>query len=122
MYKQGDILVNKNGEERKVLGVCGDVYFMSFENEFESASDTIWIKRDLDNAGYTLKQQPWKPKEEEEYWFIANDGIIHSYKRVQGVKDWDEDRLQFGNIFPTKEKAEEARDKVKALLLSLRGE
>ena len=52
-YKQGDILVTKMGEKRKILGICGEVYFISDINHFEYASGET--KQELDDYGYKLK-------------------------------------------------------------------
>jgi hypothetical protein len=58
----------------------------------------------------------WKPEEGEQYWIIAFSEVVQS--------EWREDcadlsRWRMGNCFKTKEEAESAAEKVKALLLSL---
>lgn len=36
MIKQGDILIWKDSEEKyKVLGICGEVYFLSHPDQFD---------------------------------------------------------------------------------------
>lgn len=52
-YKAGDILVGQNGDKRKVLGVCGLVYFLSDYNYFEFAAYT-YTQHQLDNGGFKL--------------------------------------------------------------------
>lgn len=54
MYKQGDILGYRDGIERKVLGVCGGVYFMSMPEEFNKFG-IGWTKEELDKKGCELK-------------------------------------------------------------------
>ncbi len=52
-YSQGDILVNKDGDKRKILGVCGEVYLMSLTNNFENYTSG-YTKYELDSLGYSL--------------------------------------------------------------------
>ena len=37
-YKEGDIIFNTGGDKRKILGVCGQVYFVSSTLNFNSAA------------------------------------------------------------------------------------
>lgn len=55
-YKEGDILVDGAGNEQMVLGVCGKVYLMSRENNFEQHLDG-YMEKELDNEGYKLKSE-----------------------------------------------------------------
>ncbi len=55
MYKQGDILTNGD-DERKILGVCGDVYFLSSADNFERYSYGATTK-ELEESGYHLKSE-----------------------------------------------------------------
>lgn len=55
-YKVGDVLVNQANNERKVLGVCGDVYLMSLLGGF-SGYGTNMTKKEMDYYGYKLKDQ-----------------------------------------------------------------
>lgn len=52
-YKQGDVLVDKDGNKRKILGVCGEVYHISRPDDFTKYS-VGYTKEDLDSWGYTL--------------------------------------------------------------------
>lgn len=55
-YKKGDVLVDLYGKKVKILGVCGDVYFLSGKNSFKS----YWLaytQRDLDENDYKLKEE-----------------------------------------------------------------
>ena len=58
-YKCGDILVNMHGNERKILGICGEVYFMSYENNFNKTASGQ-TKQELDDMGFKLKSSPSK--------------------------------------------------------------
>lgn len=53
--KQGDIVENINGK-RKVLGVCGEVYFMSIVDDFNMAA-TFNTLHEIIEDGYKLKQE-----------------------------------------------------------------
>jgi len=61
-YKQGDILTDNNGY-RKILGVCGEVYFMSYESKdtkgkiFNELSGG-YTQYYLDKNGYKLYTPP----------------------------------------------------------------
>ena len=62
----------------------------------------------------------WKPKYNDEYFFVECDGKVKD-------ANWDDcefDQRCFatGNCFKTKEEAEYAAEKIKALLLSLQPE
>lgn len=61
--------------------------------------------------------EKWKPKICEPYWFIDRDGDVRYHLWTEW--DSDNDKYDFGNCFRTKEEAEAAAEKVKALLLSL---
>ena len=70
--------------------------------------------------GLSMAEPPkerWKPKRGDIYWVIDYEGDPADSRWDED--DLDTDRHSFGNCFPTKEAAEAARDKVKALLLSL---
>jgi hypothetical protein len=50
-WQQGDVLVNKDDEQRMILGICGEVYFTTCPDS-ELASDGIWTKKELIKEGY----------------------------------------------------------------------
>lgn len=56
----------------------------------------------------------WAEPEKEEYYFINDKGVTE--KRIHTSVE-DSLRKDFGNYFETYEEAEEARDKIKMLLL-----
>lgn len=61
----------------------------------------------------------WEPELGDRYYYIDEVGSICGGKSYEG---WfsDRARLTFGNCFPTREKAGEARDRIKELLKELR--
>lgn len=62
----------------------------------------------------------WKPKICEKYWVLdpSVDGGVTEFFYWEG-DGFDMDQYNFGNCFRTKEEAEAAAEKAKALLLSL---
>ena len=56
----------------------------------------------------------WKPKEGEEFCFITHAGYVYCENYSEKT---NEDFWEFGNCFKTREETEQARDKVKAVLL-----
>jgi hypothetical protein len=59
----------------------------------------------------------WKPKADEMYWVISMNGVLDWFYNKNDSDD--KNFYSFGNVFPTREQAEEAAKKVKSLLLSL---
>lgn len=57
-YKEGDVLVDYHGNKSKILGVCGLVYFKSYDNDFTECSSCGYTQEELDNDGYTLFTEP----------------------------------------------------------------
>ena len=123
-YKQGDILTDNNGY-RKILGVCGQVYFISYQSE-EIEGENLnrhfdgYTQYDLDKGGYRLytppeevetklSYKPFSPKEEEEYFYVNTWGHVLSgtYYSDNNTYKWD---AESGNCFRTKEEAEYHRD------------
>ncbi|MHC1728050.1 MAG: hypothetical protein AB9866_18950 [Syntrophobacteraceae bacterium] len=54
-WKQGDILINGDGKERKVLAVLGEICFTSKENNFSRATCGNYTQKELEDAGWKLK-------------------------------------------------------------------
>lgn len=95
--KQGDILVNKHGNKKKILGVCGEAYIVSRADIFDE-TDGIWIESEFNRFGYTLIQEPWEPKAGERFYYCDISGETE-------FKNWISDRyqifiLKIGNCFP----------------------
>jgi len=57
-WKQGDILIDEEGEEAKILGICGEAYFIMMENKFGWATHSIYTKEELERMEYKLKEEP----------------------------------------------------------------
>ena len=123
-YKQGDILTDNNGY-KKIMGVCGELYFMSYESEdtkgerLKQLSDGN-TQYDLDKNGYKLytppeevepklSYKPFSPKEGEKYFYVDTWGDVSSdiYYSVDSAYKWN---AESGNCFRTEEEAEYYRD------------
>ena len=50
-YEVGDILVDEDGDRRKVLGICGLVVIIS-TSDFERASSSPYTTQELEEEGY----------------------------------------------------------------------
>lgn len=117
--KKGTILKKKDEDVyRKVFLVIDDVVFLS----------THWFSKmavQHANGGeefnllsfitenYDIVEEEWKPenlKPGDGYWFIDSVGDV--WKGKFENESYDKFRLKSKNIFPTKEKAEEYRDKI----------
>lgn len=55
----GDVLIDDNGDERKVLGIAGEIVFFSSSKDFEEYGYQA-SRKSLQDHGWTIKQ----PKEE----------------------------------------------------------
>ena len=66
------------------------------------------------------EEYKWEPKEGETYWYI--DAMGKALQVTYNTNVIDPTIVEFGNCFPTKEKAEKAAEKVKELLKSLQYE
>lgn len=94
--KPGQILVNKNGEKRKILGVCGEAIIISRSNEFEFAMYPA-TKKELQNMGWSLLEEPWVPKIDEMYRFLNAQG--HDECTRWNDQEDDNFKLSLGNVF-----------------------
>ena len=53
-FKEGDIITDGD-DRRKILGVCGKVYFLSCNNDFSKVLDTFFIEHELLEDNYTVE-------------------------------------------------------------------
>lgn len=54
----GDILVNKYEDKRKVLGVCGEIVFISEPNKLNVADSTVYTFDEIADLGWKIKDDP----------------------------------------------------------------
>mgnify|MGYP003532267889 FL=1 len=83
-YKEGDVLVDLDGNKRMVLGVCGGVHLMSDCDDFKTY-DNGFTKEELDELGYKLFQ------EEEKKDTVKFGGKVYDKKefekRIEALKE-----------------------------------
>jgi hypothetical protein len=123
---EGDIdMANYMAEVAKILGVeRGEIFeIKGYQSEYVFINDglidatsgflcdgTLWK---LLTGEATIRRQPWKPKDGEEYWLIDID--LNDYYVCSDVyHSWCAACVNFykiGNCYRTKEEAEANRDK-----------
>jgi hypothetical protein len=114
MLKTGQIIENKDGEEVKVLGVCGEAVLVSYANSPE-AGGLFYTEQGLIDDGYTLPKEEWEPIEGITYWFIDNRGRIDT-------EIWDSDIIynqevkSFLGVYKSEADAKKALEEIKAKL------
>ena len=60
----------------------------------------------------------WKPKEGESYWWLAVEKVVQEWTGNWRNHRDDQRRWELGNCFKTKVEAEQARVKIKDVLLN----
>lgn len=103
MWKENDTLVNGDSKV-KILGVVGQVVFMSTHNQFDVASNSNFTKKELEGKGWKLEAKEWMPQGSEKYYFVDTDGSISWDTWETGLCDIY--RQIVGNLFRTEEDAE----------------
>lgn len=110
-FPEGAIIVSKGGYKRKILGACGEAVFLSCIDLFDRAAMVYATQKQLTDEGYTLLEEPWKPKGAEEFYFVDFDG------EVEKDACWTEESINClkiaGNLFRTRKLAEAAALRVK---------
>lgn len=116
---QGDIIVKKDNQnsKSKILGVCGEVFFVSMNNIFSKATSSCYTIQELEQY-YTLPKQRFVPEDDNTYWYLSNDGRVFD-TLYKDKNPNDINRLSLGNCFASKEEAESALVKIKELLNNL---
>ena len=70
--RTGDMIVNQNGDKRKILAVVNDVVIASFVNVFDRISG-MYILRELINVGWKLVTTEEEKKEESKVYLTFED-------------------------------------------------
>jgi len=76
----GDVLVDEDGDEQKILGMCDMVYFLSRFNDFNKADDCPRTLAELKGMSYKLKGVE---EEEEE---LTMDELCKELGRTVKIK------------------------------------
>lgn len=111
----GQFLVEKDGNKCKILGVCGEVIFLSQPNAFEFIDQRLFTKNLIKEFGFSLLEEPWKPGEDDAYWYVNMNGEVnrteyHNWLAINSEKH--EFRLKIGNAHRTREGAEAYKQKL----------
>ena len=127
-------MANHMAEVAKMLGVeLGEEFEIVFPNNpnchatavlYESgpniqkhnlANQDFWHLTALTNilnGNYTIKRKPWKPNDEERYWYVDERGRIWSdYFDYYSCTSHCMNYYKLGNCYRTREEAEANRDK-----------
>lgn len=91
----GQILKRKDGlGKQKVLGVCGEVVFLSVVDHCDIIEPQFFSVRDMETA-FLLPKTKWQP--DGYYWTVTSDGQV---KKLLWQNDAiNEFRYQCGNCF-----------------------
>ena len=110
--KQGDYIVRED-DKRKILGICGEVVFLSELKDFDVFA---WIvtKKELETLGWKVEEKDWEPQFNEVYYYISPAGIVRNGTWYRG--SMDEGKKEFMGVFPTKEAAEKRLAEIKSKL------
>ena len=118
-YKTGDILVERDSLLRvKVLGVCGQVVFLSSKSDFDELAFSATEKRIDEDYAIKFRHPAdgkvsveWNPESGDKYFFVT------SFGKVEFLFWEDCTRGQFQlatkNCFRTREEAEARLSEIK---------
>lgn len=108
------------GEEFNLLNEDGEIVLYSpykFTGDsiidYEGSTLRGWRLWNLLTGDYTLQKRPWRPKDDNEYWFVELDGDVQ-YSYFYKDNESDLASLNMGNCFPTEEAAEAAKPEMLA--------
>lgn len=94
--------------KNKKTGEIIDVYKGQILLHYNQGKKTIQFKS-------IEELEDWEDYEEpKEYWYMSNDGAIIR-QQIDEDTPWDVNRREIGNYFETKEEAEKAVEKLKAV-------
>ena len=105
----GQILVNANGEERKILFASEDLIIPSKIGNFDMASGNF-TKKELREFGWFLLEEPWVPSLGERYYYLDSYGEIETEEKENNA--CFQHRTLVGNVHHTKTDAELYRQKL----------
>lgn len=91
----------------------------SISNSYSGGTSVFVNELELHPTWFEEIDSRWKPRRGEKYYRIAISGTTGIGEPTWHERQEDYKRWEMGNVFRTKELAEQARDKVRSLLLSL---
>lgn len=114
-------MANYMKDVAQILGVELGEYFLieGFNGEFYLHQNGLYRRDDtfafdstlckILSGNMTIQRIPWKPKKEQDYYYICEDGSIESSFWLNDVGDLSFYKL--GNCYRTPQEAEANRDK-----------
>ena len=90
----GKYKIIQNGCVKDIRGLTKDIYFLKY----------------LLNGDFEIEKIPWKPKEDERYYFVDETEDISSYRNTYALLDAC--LIKCGWAFQTREEAEANRERV----------
>ena len=106
----GQFLIHEGGSKAKILGICGEVIFLSLEDKFDKASSEIYTEEDLKECGWSLLEEPWVPSLGERYYYLDSYGDTQTEERENNA--CFQHRTLVGNVHPTEADAELYKQKL----------
>jgi len=101
-YKKGDVL-EKRGAEMRIAEIYGEICFPVSKTGIALRPQT---EKELDESGFTLKQEgPWVPKKGEYYFFLSD--ASNPEMQINLGHEIDLFRISIGNCHQTEEKVEQ---------------
>lgn len=137
-YPKGQYIVC-DGERRKVLEELGELRFLSLpekhgfpcastassDNPFtvDELERNCWEVEEVFDREYLQKEvikelmkakapEPWKPKDDEMFFFVTDAGGVDGYKFLS-TSEFDTEYVAAGNCYRTREDAEKAAERVR---------
>jgi hypothetical protein len=104
-YKENDILINEDGDKRKVLGVCGQICFVSKENEPECSSGVFFTEKELEDMEYKLLEEEFNPENGDTYYYPYINGDCSAVSLWKN-DEYDIKRKATVGVYRTKEEGD----------------
>ena len=118
-YKINDIIINKDGDTRKILGTFREYYIITYRNS-DKASEMLWTQEKIDELGYTLQEPKWTP-EIGEFYYCVDIEPLGVYEEYWSEQKEDKNRLSLNPIFPhTPEGKKQAEARLLELVIFLK--
>lgn len=103
----GSVVVDKDGDRRKILAKCGLIVWASGLNQFNRSQNSYTLE-ELTNGSYQLEvtDEPWRPNFQDTYFIpFIGEGEADASGYVWGDYKSDNLRLKAGLVCKTKEEA-----------------
>ena len=106
-----NIVDNRSGDASKSNYYFSDFGLMVENEEYSAFESSVLVE--LLKGGYTIKRIPWKPKYQDNYWYVDIRGCIcadeWSGNTIPNM--YDINLYKLGNCYHTREEAEANKDK-----------